>query len=371
METVISRFLKALFVICVMINLSSCQVSQPEIIAQTEMPNLEATPAVETPEAMSPVEATGVSLDNWLTIEPQNASRLEQKEQMTNGAPDSLTWLADSQQLVLNQSNELQIYRISPMSEVEQLEIVGGSQLVAANGSNKLAWVEPNGSVQVWYGDDKGELRSFGGITATITSLAFSVEGDELAAASSQGALHVWDVTDGQDLLTRTLPYWLSNLSFSPDGSYLAGVDKEQFTIHIFEKTSGKEVRSLQWAGTASPALYGAYFSPDWSKVAWVARGTIQLMDVTSGQLSVSLAHEDFVSGMTWSPDGQILASAAAGSYQGAMSPLVIIWDVNTGQAIQTLPVAEPVTRLEFSPDGRKLATLVSSGQLTLWAVSP
>jgi WD40 repeat protein len=320
---------------------------------------------------MAPVEATGVSLDNWLTIEPQNASRLEQKEQMTNTSLSSLTWLADSQQLVLNQSNLIQIYRISPMSEVGQFEIVNGSQLVAANGSSKLAWGGPDGSVQVWYGDDKGELRSFNGITATITSLAFSIEGDELAAASSQGDLHVWEVTDGQDLLTLSLPYWLSNLSFSPDGTYLAGVDKEQFTIHILEKTSGKEVRSLQWTGTASPALYGAYFSPDWSKVAWVARGTIQLMDVASGQLLASLAHEDFVSGMTWSPDGQILASAAAGSYQGSMTPLIIIWDVNSGQAIQTLPVAEPVTSLEFSPDGRKLASLVSSGQLTLWAVSP
>lgn len=128
METVISRFLKVLFATFVLISVSSCQVLQPEITAQTVMPNTEVipavTPAAETPEAMAPVEATGVSLDNWLTIEPQNASRLEQKEQMTNTSLSSLTWLADSQQLVLNQSNLIQIYRISPMSEVGQFEIV-------------------------------------------------------------------------------------------------------------------------------------------------------------------------------------------------------------------------------------------------------
>src|SRR5262249_7377061 len=70
--------------------------------------------------------------------------------------------------------------------------------------------------------------------------------------------------------------------------------------------------------------------------------------------------HDDRVTSVAFSPDGQVLAT---GSYGG-----VRLWEVATGRQIATLPSHPVVNALAFAPSGRTLA--VASGQaggLDLW----
>jgi WD40 repeat protein len=138
----------------------------------------------------------------------------------------------------------------------------------------------------------------------------------------------------------------------------------------MLEVASGEEVNTLSWQQEAIPALSGAFLSPDWKYLAWVARSTVQLMDVETGELGVTLEHEDYVNAdVSWSPDGTLLASAAAGTVNGQFSNAIYIWDVNNTNPLNTLVVDNPIVEVAFSTDRVELASLTSNGALQIWTI--
>ncbi|MFM8320981.1 MAG: WD40 repeat domain-containing protein, partial [Chloroflexota bacterium] len=76
-------------------------------------------------------------------------------------------------------------------------------------------------------------------------------------------------------------------------------------------------------------------------------------------------SHADPVSALAWSPDGQLVATAAGGG--GA--PAVTLWDAADGTRLAELDPQSPVLSLSFSPDGQQLAVLGSSGALQIWSL--
>jgi WD40 repeat protein len=94
-------------------------------------------------------------------------------------------------------------------------------------------------------------------------------------------------------------------------------------------------------------------------------------MDIETGETGSTLSHEDFVNDMTWSPDGSLLATAAAGTVNGNYSPIVVIWEAASGNALNTLVMEEPAVDIDFSPDGARLAALSSSGVFQIWTAAP
>lgn len=80
--------------------------------------------------------------------------------------------------------------------------------------------------------------------------------------------------------------------------------------------------------------------------------------------------HQSIINAAAFSPDGRILASAAANQ-----DPGVALWELPEGKLLQRLVVPakdyfRPSTNaLAFSPDGKKLLTADTGGQLHLWDV--
>lgn len=68
------------------------------------------------------------------------------------------------------------------------------------------------------------------------------------------------------------------------------------------------------------------------------------------------------VTGLAWSPNGGLLASASAGG-------LVQLWDLSKGASRDLPGSAENPDALAWSPDGRTLAAGYASGQIYLWDV--
>ena len=90
------------------------------------------------------------------------------------------------------------------------------------------------------------------------------------------------------------------------------------------------------------------------------------LQEVETGMLSYAFQHEDFVSYYTVSPDGTILASAAAKLVNNELVPVITLWDTSSSTEINTLVVSDPVTALQFSPDGKLLA-VATGNNLQIW----
>lgn len=182
-----------------------------------------------------------------------------------------------------------------------------------------------------------------------------SPDGRTIAYSLEGLAISLFDIVDEQEILTITPNFEFSSAFFSADGSRLGVTSLEAIEVIIYNTTTGEELQRLSGFETAAP-VYNAHFAADERSLIWVSRATVQPMDIASKTLMPALHHEDFVSTLRMAPDGSVIATAAAGTYEGEFTPLVTLWDPESGEAIAIVHLAEYVSALAFSPDGSLLA---------------
>lgn len=141
-------------------------------------------------------------------------------------------------------------------------------------------------------------------------------------------------------------------VAFSPDGKLLASGIYGRVTVWDLE--AGRPVKFLT---NVLGAVNDLKFSPDGKLLAVAggqpsARGDLRLFDTTQWKLAHSLAgHLDTVSGISFAPDGEKLASAS-------FDKTVRLWDVKTAEVLHTFTGhSDFVYAVAFGPDGSWYAT--------------
>ncbi|KAK4441876.1 hypothetical protein QBC34DRAFT_458153, partial [Podospora aff. communis PSN243] len=219
------------------------------------------------------------------------------------------------------------------------------------------SWVSTKPAVEV---DWNACLQTLEGHNYSVSSVAFSPDGQQLASGSGDQTIKIWDTTSGQCLQTlEGHSSWVSSVTFSPDGQQLASGSGDQ-TIKIWDTTSGQCLQTLEGH---SNSVWSVTFSPDGQQLASGSGDqTIKIWDTTSGQCLQTLeGHSYSVSSVTFSPDGQQLAS---GSYDKTIK----IWDTASGQCLQTLEGHSSwVLSVAFSPDGQQLASGSYDKTIKIW----
>jgi WD40 repeat protein len=386
-----SRFNRALTLavaLSISVILSACQLyvptASPSPTATSFQPVTTAIPPSATPTIVpasptqpspTPIPPTPTSTSTasptpqFSLIEPQNVTNLEKVNQVQQNGAQFFAFVDQGQTFALAAGDKIELYNPTPGLQNISVPAKNIKILATSPDQHALAWANQDNQIRLLNIPQPSQSYTLTGVTGEITSLAFAPSGSQLASASYENQLKLWDTANGQISNSWDLPYWLSDLSYSPDGTQIGGVDLPNFTVHILDAATGNQVKSLTWSESTSPALYGAYFSPDWKTIAWVARGTVQLMNVESGKLGPMLSHEDAVNALAWSPDSTILATAAAATVNGNFVPVVELWNAESGKMLNTLVLTNPAIQISFSPDGKSLATLDSAGTLHLWAV--
>lgn len=229
------------------------------------------------------------------------------------------------------------------------------------------------GEVKVWDSQNGKELRFLKGHTAGVSSLGWSLDGKQLASASADRTVRVWDAQTGEQLFLKQHQTSVIAVAFSLDGTRLASTSIEESDtgrkprkylpgeLKVWDGRTGQEAFSLT---TQTAFLIGVAFSPDGTRLAGTSvpfdaqhqllpgEVKVKVWDSKTGQeMSSFKGHTGMVSSVSWSPDSARLASASA-------DKTVKIWDVRTGQEALTLQShTAQVTGVTFSPDGARLAS--------------
>lgn len=108
--------------------------------------------------------------------------------------------------------------------------------IFAPNGLTLAASIER--IIYIWRTSDGMLLHKLEGHTNTVNELSYSPDGTILASAGSEGAMRLWQVSDGTLLRTVNLGRWYGNSVFSvdiaPDGKLLA-VGQKYNPVRVFD----------------------------------------------------------------------------------------------------------------------------------------
>ncbi|TVQ23262.1 MAG: TIR domain-containing protein, partial [Leptolyngbya sp. DLM2.Bin15] len=143
----------------------------------------------------------------------------------------------------------------------------------------------------------------------------------------------------------------VTDIVFSPDSQTLASWAAGDSTILLWNVETGEQLHTLAKHGDW---LNSISFSPNGQILASASSdATIRLWDVESGDVLQTLqGHQIGVGSVTFSPDGTVLAS-------GSQDNTVKLWDIETGNLLQTLEGhQDAVWNIYFSPNSQTLASV-------------
>jgi WD40 repeat protein/tetratricopeptide (TPR) repeat protein len=261
---------------------------------------------------------------------------------------------------------------------------------VAFSPDNKtIASASLDQTVKIWQRDGS-LLATFKGHTNSVTSVAFSPDGQTIASGSRDKTIKLWK-SDGT--LLRTIEQFapVNWLSFSRDGKIIA-VASDDGSVKLWS-SDGKLIANLWHSENRQPSkIYTVSFSPDgetiasggedktvkiWSIAALKHPATQNSTQARDGELLATLrGHSKWVFGVTFSNDGQTLASGSADGSVKLWS-LAGVGDKRPTDASNIKPEsrllrtfeghADRVTQVGFSPEGKTLASASFDKTVRLW----
>ena len=235
----------------------------------------------------------------------------------------------------------------------------GVTSVAFSPDGSQLASASEDKTIKLWNAQTGAELHTLSGHSNNVLCVQFSPSGTQLASSGWDKTIKFWSAKTGRELRStlnrHTGPVW--SLAFSPDGTRLASGSFDG--IKLWDTQSGAELRTLTVDSNYSVSVA---FSRDGERLAASSDKSIKLWDVESGaELRTLVGHSDHVMGVAFSPDGERLAS-------GSSDKTIKLWNTRTGIELLTLSGhSDSVWNVAFSSDGTRLASASVDKSIRLW----
>jgi len=391
-------FTRVSFLLFFLFGLNGCQPLQTPASTPTQLPTGEA-PSTPLAPAAVPTTAT-VSRE----ISLQNAARLAVLDRFGDGVITGKPQISpDCRLLAIPTTLGIDLYNAQDFTYSAQLPVARWPRLAAFSPDASRLVANVNGAVQEWEIDSRKMARELlSPDSSLLVDLAYSPDGQSIAAAFSDGQVVVWKADSG------SLAYMFEGraLEFSPDSRTLITLlhppsDGGPDQVFLYNLDDGSRLR--QWNGQRAGFLPGnqmwiedsgavriidragyqtlqalngsqAAFSPDGQTTALFTAGEVRLLQLKDGATLRSFPGQfSQVFSLLFSPDGQTLAAAGmvpmCQNCLETLSPLAL-WSVADGSLIRGLEGFESEPWFTFTPDGQALVVTSGSGSLQVVRVA-
>lgn len=229
----------------------------------------------------------------------------------------------------------------------------------------RLAAVTRNGQVECWeigHGTRQWSARADDGETSAV---AYTPDGGIVVTGGHDGVVRLWRAGDGAGLgeLGRHAAA-IHDLAVTTGrrGTLVASASRDR-TARVWDLGQRRLLNTLEGA---TSVVRGVAISAGGELVAAVSHDkTARVWELPSGRPRlVAGGFEDEMLSVALTPDGRQLAAAG---WDGR----VTIWDVEAALPLLALTHQSPVWAAAMGRDGRLLATVTEDGHLRLWELTP
>ncbi|WP_289942129.1 AAA family ATPase [Streptomyces sp. S.PNR 29] len=286
-----------------------------------------------------------------------------QSAAIAEGQPEASMMLA-VQAFGTARTTEARSALLSTQSEYFDGRLTGHSgpvnAIVFRPGGRQVATASSDRTVRIWDVGRRREVATLRGHAGIVLAIAFSPDGRLLAAGTADRKVRVWDVDRRRSV--AVFPGRARGLAFSPDGRSLAyGGSDGRVTLR--QVATGRITAVLRGHGDSVNSL--AFDRRGTRLASGSDDHTVRLWSLARHRtLAVLRGHGDAVNSVVFSPDNKTLAV-------GYTDHTVRLWDALGHRSLARLRGhTDQVNSVAFSHDGSMLASAGGEGVVRLWDVA-
>ena len=238
----------------------------------------------------------------------------------------------------------------------ELRRFAGGVSATPSPDGRQIATATSDGTVAIWDPATGTRIRTLGNISP-VKWIRWSPDGRRVAALATAGNVSVWDVSGS---VVREIPKGnLSggNFAFSNDGKWLARGGEPADTLFALD---GGRDRKLLDASRQGAALVVA-FSPDDKTVLVAGLGFLSTWDIATAAPRLRIATEGFITSAAFLDNGSYIVG-------GGMDRRVHVWNADSGAEVLALRVPAHPRKIVIDGASARVAVLAGRGAM-VWTV--
>lgn len=277
----------------------------------------------------------------------------------------ALVFSPDGKQLIAGSYGRVTIWDATTGSPIKTLtNVLGAVNDIRFSPDGKtlaVAGGQPSarGDIRLYSTDDWKLQTTLGGHLDVVASISFRFDGKQLASASFDKTIRIWDLDTKQTVLHYTgHSDFVHGVAFGPKGDWFATASKDR-TSRMIDAKTGKSI--FTFSGTDQDVLSVAVHPESEQVVTSGFDAGLSWWNTKTGErIRRQGGHDIATNEIVFTPKGEVAATAGG-------DKTVRLWDPKTGMQTKTLPVSSMVYSVAIRHDGKLVASGSFDGLIRIW----